>query len=123
MITKIVVVVAWLVLATPAINWGKVWQSYSAPGPEVSVHFPSGPVEGRIQFRIDGSSWLLDNSGAQLRMSGHEVIASIVPVGEDQKSDALEVLGSSWRAIAPLTLLTVLALAVFLLPRKQLIFK
>lgn len=118
MITKFVAIVTWLLLATPAMNLGKAWKSHAVPGPVVSVHFPGGPVEGHIQFRIDGSSWLVDDSGAQLRMNGNEVIASIVPVEADQKSDELALLGSSWRAIAPLYLLTVLALAVFLFPRR-----
>lgn len=107
----VIALVIWVALLTPAINAGKAWQSQAIPGPTVSVGFPSGAISGHVIYKMDGSSWLIDESGRQRRIRGDEVISSTKAALNGQ-NDPVHVLIQSWRGFAPVVILTAILFAV-----------
>lgn len=107
---RIAALLLWLYLLTPAMNIGKAWQSHAEPGHTVTVNFKSGPVDGHMIYMLDGSPWLRDKQGAEHRLDGSEIISG--QAESHQGRSTLEILGSNWRRIAPLVLITAMLLGI-----------
>ena len=108
--TRIALLILWLCLLTPAMNLGKAWQSHAVPGPIVTVDFKTGPVDGHMLYKVDGSAWLRDQQGAERRLDGTETITGQLVSLQERSS--LDILSSTWRGIAPMVLITVLLLGI-----------
>lgn len=118
MLRSVVAFIAWLLLLGPTLQAGKVLQSHIYPGPVVTVRFDDGAaIEGRMQYRIDGSEWMVDAAGMEHKINPAKVVVieSIprpVSHGEQLKIPMV------WPGVLPLILLT-LGLWALGLPRSK----
>lgn len=104
--------VAWCLLLTPALNLGRAWQSSAADGPKVTVHFSDASKTGVYVYELDGSNWLVEETGHKHRIRGTERITSVEPIDTNSGAARGVGFGQYWRGIIPLLALTLLLFAV-----------
>lgn len=111
--------IAWLILLGPALQCGKVLQSHIDPGPVVKVRFEDGAaIEGRMQYRIDGSEWVVDAAAMEHKIDPAKVVIESVPrAGGHAEQFGVAMI---WLGVLPLILLT-LGLLVSVMPRNKLV--